>query len=62
MTEYQWQCLVRYVLHLSDTEPEKARTLMSKVYDKSPERWAKLKADCRRQWDRGNRGEWGKWL
>ena len=60
--EWRHQCEVRYVLKLYMTAPAKATEYLNRVEDKSPERWKKLKADCRRQWDLGNRGEWGKWL
>jgi len=62
LTDHQWRCLVRQVLHWTATQPKKAQQFMDIVYGKSPERWQRLKQDCRRQWDLGSRGEWGKWL
>lgn len=61
MTEFQWQCLVRQVLKWTATDTDKAVQFMNKVYDKSHERWQKLKRDCRQQYDKGNRGDWGDW-
>lgn len=59
--EHRHRCEVRYVLRLTAKAPKKATEYMNLVEDKSPERWKKLKRDCRQQWDRGNKGEGGEW-
>ncbi len=59
--EYRHQCEVRYCLQLAMQDTKKAVAYLNLVEDKSPERHKRLKADCRRQYDKGNRGEWGDW-
>lgn len=59
--EHRHRCEVRYCLRLAMQSSQQAAAYLNRVEDFSPERHARLKLDCRQQFDRGNRGEEGQW-
>jgi hypothetical protein len=59
--EHRHQCEVRYVLAIRATNRDEAMKYLSLVQEKRKEKSKKLIDDCKDQWSKGNRGQWGDW-
>ena len=60
--EYRHQCEVRQVLRWRAENRDKAISYLQLVRRKRGDAKAdKLEQDCKVQWAKGNRGEWGDW-
>ena len=52
---------VRYVLAIRATNRDEAMKYLSLVQEKRKEKAKQLINDCKKQWELGNRGQWGDW-
>jgi hypothetical protein len=52
---------VRYVLAIRATNRDEAMKYLSLVQEKRKEKAKQLIDDCKDQWSKGNRGQWGDW-
>jgi hypothetical protein len=59
--QYRHQCETRYVLAIRATNRDEAMKYLSMVQEKRKEKAKKLIDDCKKQWELGNRGQWGDW-
>ena len=55
------RCEVRYVLAIRATNRDEAMKYLSLVQEKRKEKAKQLIDDCKKQWELGNRGQWGDW-
>ncbi len=55
------RCEVRYVLAIRATNRDEAMKYLSLVQEKRKEKAKQLIVDCKKQWELGNRGQWGDW-
>ena len=52
---------VRYVLAIRATNRDEAMKYLSLVQKKRKEKAKQLIDDCKKQWELGNKGQWGDW-
>ena len=61
--EHRHRCEVRQVLAWRTEDRGKAMDYLARVRQKRGDQAAdRLEKDCRTQWEKGSRGEYGKWL
>ena len=62
MDEFTYQCMIRQLLEYKAQGSTEAIKRFLKRRENQKELHDKIVADCRDQWNKGNRGGKGKWL